>query len=69
MLPKKRQDALTAVVLKGGKLNRKCVGRDAKTLLGMIGVTVPIISDVSHLRTEGASADRDRAYDADFRCC
>jgi acyl-CoA reductase-like NAD-dependent aldehyde dehydrogenase len=25
----------------GGKLNRKCVGRDAKTLLGMIGVTVP----------------------------
>ena len=24
-----------------GALNRKCVGRDAKTLLGMIGVTVP----------------------------
>ena len=38
---KEEQDALTAVVLKGGKLNRKCVGRDAKTLLGMIGVTVP----------------------------
>jgi len=35
------QDKLTAVVMKGGKLNRKCVGRDAKTLLGMIGVTVP----------------------------
>lgn len=38
---KEEQDALTAVVLKGGKLNRKCVGRDAKTLLGMIGVSVP----------------------------
>ena len=38
---KEEKDALTAVVLKGGKLNRKCVGRDAKTLLGMIGVTVP----------------------------
>ena len=38
---KEEQDALTDVVLKGGKLNRKCVGRDAKTLLGMIGVQVP----------------------------
>ena len=38
---KEEQDALTEVVLKGGRLNRKCVGRDAKTLLGMIGVTVP----------------------------
>ena len=38
---KEEQDALTNVVLAGGKLNRKCVGRDAKTLLGMIGVTVP----------------------------
>lgn len=38
---KEEQDALTAVVLKGGRLNRKCVGRDAKALLGMIGVTVP----------------------------
>ena len=38
---KEEQDALTAVVLKNGRLNRKCVGRDAKTLLGMIGVTVP----------------------------
>lgn len=37
---KEEQDALTEVVLKGGKLNRKCVGRDAKTLLGMIGVQV-----------------------------
>jgi propionaldehyde dehydrogenase len=38
---KEEQDALTAVVLAGGKLNRKCVGRDAKTLLSMIGVDVP----------------------------
>ncbi len=38
---KEEQDKLTAVVLKGGKLNRKCVGRDAKTLLSMIGVEVP----------------------------
>ena len=38
---KEEQDALISVVLKDGKLNRKCVGRDAKTLLGMIGVTVP----------------------------
>ena len=36
-----QQQALTDVVLAGGRLNRKCVGRDAKTLLGMIGVTVP----------------------------
>ncbi len=35
------QDKLSAVVMKDGRLNRKCVGRDAKTLLGMIGVTVP----------------------------
>ncbi|MEG0722230.1 MAG: aldehyde dehydrogenase EutE, partial [Lachnospiraceae bacterium] len=38
---KEQQDQLTDVVLAGGKLNRKCVGRDAKTLLGMIGITVP----------------------------
>lgn len=38
---KEEQDALINVVLKDGKLNRKCVGRDAKTLLGMIGVQVP----------------------------
>ena len=38
---KEEQDKLTAVVLKDGRLNRKCVGRDAKTLLSMIGVTVP----------------------------
>lgn len=38
---KEEQDALTSVVLAGGRLNRKCVGRDAKTLLAMIGVEVP----------------------------
>ncbi len=38
---KEEQDALVKVVLAGGKLNRKCVGRDAKTLLGMIGVKAP----------------------------
>lgn len=41
MISKEEQDALTEVVLKGGRLNRKCVGRDAKTLLGMIGIIVP----------------------------
>ncbi len=35
------QDALLSVVLKGGQLNRDCVGRDAKTLLRMIGVDAP----------------------------
>ena len=38
---KEEQDKLTEVVLAGGKLNRKCVGRSAKVLLGMIGVNVP----------------------------
>ena len=41
MIDKDEQDKLTAVVLKGGKLNRNCVGRDAKTLLEMIGISVP----------------------------
>ncbi len=35
------QEKLTAMVLTPKGLNRKCVGRDARTLLGMIGVTVP----------------------------
>ena len=35
------QKKLIDVVLKGGRLNRKCVGRDAPTLLSMIGVKVP----------------------------
>lgn len=38
---KEEQDALTAVVMKEGRLNRDCVGRDARTLLGMIGLHVP----------------------------
>ena len=38
---KEEQDKLTEVVLAGGRLNRKCVGRDARTLLSMIGVNVP----------------------------
>ena len=32
---------IAETVLAGGKLNRKCVGRDAKTLLSMIGVQAP----------------------------
>lgn len=36
---KEEQDALIRTVMDAnGRLNRKCVGRDAKTLLGMIGV-------------------------------
>ena len=38
---KEEQDKLTATVMQNGRLNRKCVGRDAKTLMSMIGVTVP----------------------------
>lgn len=37
---KEEQEKLVATVLTPKGLNRKCVGRDAKTLLGMIGVTV-----------------------------
>ena len=51
MISKEEQDALTEVVLKGGRLNRKCVGRDAKTLLGMIGITVP--DNISCITFEG----------------
>lgn len=38
---KEEVDKLVNTVLTPKGLNRKCVGRDAKTLLGMIGVTVP----------------------------
>ena len=42
MASKEEQEKLMETVFtKGTTLNRKCVGRDAKTLLGMIGVTVP----------------------------
>lgn len=37
---KEEQDKLASTVLTPKGLNRKCVGRDAKTLLGMIGVSV-----------------------------
>ena len=38
---KEEQDKLTETVLTPKGLNRKCVGRDARTLLKMIGVMVP----------------------------
>ena len=41
LINEKEQEQLTSVVLKDGKLNRKCVGRDARTLLGMIGIQAP----------------------------
>ena len=42
LISKEEQEKLIATVFTPkGALNRKCVGRDAKTLLGMIGVTVP----------------------------
>ena len=41
LVSKEEQDRLTDTVLTPKGLNRKCVGRDAKTLLGMIGVSVP----------------------------
>jgi NAD-dependent aldehyde dehydrogenases len=40
-ISKEEQDKLTETVLAKGRLNRKCVGKDAKTLLGMIGIAVP----------------------------
>jgi len=40
-ISKEEQDKLTATVLTPKGLNRKCVGRSAKALLAMIGVTVP----------------------------
>lgn len=41
LISKEEQEKLVKTVLTPKGLNRKCVGRDAKTLLGMIGVTVP----------------------------
>ena len=37
---KEQQDQLTRVVLPEGRLGRDCVGKDAKTLLGKIGINV-----------------------------
>lgn len=41
VISKEEQEKLTALVLKDNKLNRKCVGKDARTLLGMIGINTP----------------------------
>ncbi len=41
LINEEQQKQLTDVVLKGGRLNRKCVGRSAKVLLSMIGIDVP----------------------------
>ncbi len=38
---KEEQEQLTKLVLPEKKLNRNCVGRDARTLLGMIGIHTP----------------------------
>ncbi len=40
-ITKEQQDQLTNVVITSKGLNRNCVGKDAKTLLGMIGINVP----------------------------
>ena len=42
LISKEEQDKLASVVFTPkGALNRKCVGRDARTLLGMIGINAP----------------------------
>lgn len=41
LISKEEQDKLTQLVLTPKGLNRKCVGRSAKVLLGMIGIQVP----------------------------
>ncbi len=41
VMNREEQDKLTRLVLPENKLNRNCVGRDARTLLGMIGVSTP----------------------------
>lgn len=51
IIDKEQQKALAGVVLAGGRLNRKCVGRDAKTLLSMIGVEAP--ADIRCIIFEG----------------
>lgn len=38
MINKEEQERLVATVLKDNQLNRKCVGKDARTLLSMIGI-------------------------------
>ena len=41
LISKEEQDKLTATVITPKGLNRKCVGRDARTLLSMIGIQAP----------------------------
>lgn len=41
LISKEEQDKLTSIVMTPKGLNRKCVGKSAKDLLAMIGVTVP----------------------------
>lgn len=41
VINKEEQERLTATVLKNNSLNRNCVGRDARTLLSMIGINAP----------------------------
>lgn len=41
VINKEEQEKLLATVLQGNKLNRNCVGKDARTLLSMIGVNAP----------------------------
>ena len=41
LISKEEQEKLTATVLTHKGLNRKCVGRDARTLLSMIGIQAP----------------------------
>lgn len=51
LITKEEQDKLTATVMTPKGLNRKCVGKDAITLLGMIGITAP--QDVRCIIFEG----------------
>lgn len=41
VINKEEQEKLTATVFPKGKLNRKCVGKDARILLSMIGINSP----------------------------
>jgi propionaldehyde dehydrogenase len=41
LINKEEQDKLTNVVFQNRKLNRDCVGRDARTLLSLIGINAP----------------------------
>ena len=65
LISKEEQDKLTATVITPKGLNRKCVGRDARTLLSMIGIQssgkYPLHRFEGEKRT---SADCRRADDA-----